>query len=189
MACGLCGCSETCAVVGVESEAQSRKNSAIMTDSLWGNLILQMAYQRDEKIKKLSKRLGLVNLGTMVAVSAIAGGALAQGIDSLYMLNPSDGHLDSYTPGIIGVSLSGATLLTFGTKIALTYKYQRQLKARQKELKQQVEKLLNHLEYSDSKCDEARKELTDLIGERATREFMQIWQSSHAVAAKPSNQS
>ena len=54
------------------------KDELPITDSLWGNLILDMAYQRDPELRKLYKRFGLVNIGTMAAIAGIAGGTFAQ---------------------------------------------------------------------------------------------------------------
>ena len=69
------------------SLAKNKRTSSLITDSLWGNLILEMAYQRDPEIKKIAKRLNLVNFGTMTAITGVAaGGTLAQGIIALSVL-------------------------------------------------------------------------------------------------------
>ncbi len=186
LACGTCGC-EASTVAAIEGTTVGHRDSSLLTDSLWGNLILEMAYQRDKKIEKLAKKLGIVNMATMAAVLGIAGGSIGQGIAALATLNPSEGHLDSYAPGIVGVSIGSATLMTFAARIYFSRKYGKQLKTRQLAIKGQIEEILNHLEYSQAKCPDVHKELAELIGERATGEFLQLWQSSHQLASNPNN--
>src|ERR1700722_17088778 len=41
------------------------KDQSLLTDSLWGNLILEMAYQRDKELQKLAKRMNIMSLGTL----------------------------------------------------------------------------------------------------------------------------
>ena len=90
---------------------------------------------------------------------------------------------DSPVPGILGITLSGATILTFVGRIYFNHRYNSKMKARQMALKQQIEAILSHLEYSEANCSDMRKELTTLIGQRATGEFLQLWQSSHQLAS------
>ena len=159
-----------------------KKNKALLTDSLWGNLILEMAYQRDEQLKKLAKRMNIVNFGTLASIGTIAGGTLSQGVIALGTLNPPAGHEDSYTPGIIGVTLSTATILTFVARMYFNHKMQTDVQDRQIAIKTKVEAVLDHLERSESKCADAQKDLTALIGDRACHEWLQLWQSSHKLA-------
>lgn len=159
-----------------------KKDKSLLTDSLWGNLILEMAYQRDKGLQKLARRMNIVNYGTMASIGAIAGGTLAQGIVALGTLNPPEGHLDSYSPGIIGTTLSTATILTFVARMYFNHHMQKAVEDRQIAIRTKVEGVLNHLERSDAKCVDAHKELTELIGERACKEWVQLWQSSHQLA-------
>jgi hypothetical protein len=162
--------------------ASQKKNKSLLTDSLWGNLILELAYQRDKELAKLAKRMNLVNLGTNASIGAIAVGTLGQGVAALSTLNPPTGHEDSYGPGILGTTLSTVTIMTFAARMYFNHKMQKDVQDRQIAIRTQVESVLNHLERSDSKCPDAQKDLTELIGERASREWLQLWQSSHQLA-------
>lgn len=179
----------TCSACGAElnsiellATTGKKKDKSLLTDSLWGNLILEMAYQRDKDLQRLAKKMNIVSIGTLGAIGAVTGGTLAQGIVAMEVLNPSAGHLDSYTPGIIGTSLSSATILTIIARMYFNHRITKQVSDRQVALKRQVETILAHLESSDAKCVAAKKELTELIGERASREWIQLYQSSHQVA-------
>lgn len=180
--CATCGATELNAVSLLDATSSKHKNVSLLTDSLWGNLILEMAYQRDPELQKIAKKLNLVNIGTMTSIAGIAGGTLAQGISALYVLNPPDGKLDSYAPLNVGVVLSSATLLTFAARVYFNHRLEKRVMARQVELKNHVESLLHHLEQCNGKCSDAKNQLTDLIGERACREWVQLWQSSHQLA-------
>ncbi len=168
------------AVGGVLGKKQ--KNEPLITDSLWGNLILDMAYQRDAEIKKLMKQLNLVNIGTMGAISAIAAGTLAQGIITLATLNPPEPLHDSYLPGAIGIGMSGLTLVTFAGRAALNHALVKKMRKRQLAIKHQVEAILAQFESSHGENDEAKTELTALIGQRAAGEWTQLWRSSNVLA-------
>jgi hypothetical protein len=162
--------------------ASQKKNRSVLTDSLWGNLILELAYQRDKELAKFGRRMNLINIGTNATIGAIALGTLGQGVGALATLNPPTGHEDSYGPGIVGTTLSTVTVMTFATRMYLNHKMQKDVQDRQVAIRTQVESVLNHLERSDSKCPDAQKDLTELIGERASREWLQLWQSSHQLA-------
>jgi hypothetical protein len=168
------------AVGGVISKKQ--KNEPLITDSLWGNLILDMAYQRDPEIKKTMKQLNLVNLGTMGAISAIAGGTLAQGIITLATLNPPEPLHDSYLPGALGIGFSGITLVTFASRAAINHCLVKKMRVRQLAIKHQVETILTQFESSRGDNAGAQADLTTLIGERATKEWVQLWRSSNVLA-------
>lgn len=178
--CATCGTALD-PVLLMESGSK-KKDKALLTDSLWGNLILEMAYQRDQPLHKLAKQMNILNLGTMASIGTIAGGTLSQGIIALQTLNPPDGHEDSYTPGIIGTTLSTATILTFVARMYFNHKMQKSVQDRQIAIRTRVETVLDHLERSESKCTDAQKDLTDLIGDRACHEWLQLWQSSHKLA-------
>jgi hypothetical protein len=162
--------------------ASQKKNKSLLTDSLWGNLILEMAYQRDKALQKLAKRMNIVNFGTMASIGTIAGGTLGQGIAALGTLNPPTGHEDSYIPGVIGTTLSMMTIMTFVARMYFNHKMQKDVQDRQIAIRTQVESVLNHLERSETKCPDAQKDLTELIGDRASHEWLQLWQSSHQLA-------
>src|SRR6185369_2923527 len=116
-----------------------------------------------------ARRMNLVSLGTMASIGAISGGTLAQAIIGMKVLNPPEGHIDSYTPLIIGTALSGVTLMIFVARMAANHKLTHQIMARQIFIKNKVENILTHMERCGGKCTEAKKDLTELIGERAAR--------------------
>jgi hypothetical protein len=183
--CATCG-TELNALSLMEGTTTKHKDKSILTDSLWGNLILEMAYQRDKGLQKLAKRMNLVNFATMASIGTIATGTLAQGIIALKSLNPQPGFEDSYTPGILGITLSSATLMTFVARMYFSRKIQVEVRDRQLALKKRVETVLFHLEHSHADCADAQKELTELIGQRACHEWTQLWQSSHQLAMNTS---
>lgn len=140
--CTTCGANLN--AISLMATDSRKKSESVLTDSLWGNLILELAYQRDKELKTLSKRMNLVSLGTLGAIGAISAGTLAQGIDALIVLNPHDGHLDSYAPGIVGVTMSSITIMTFLTRFVFNHKFQKQVRERQIAIKTHVEAVLNH---------------------------------------------
>ncbi len=158
------------------------KGELLITDSLWGNLILDLAYQRDPELRKLYKRFGLVNLGTMAAVAGIAGGTVAQGVIALATLNPQQGN-DTYLPGAIGIGMSGLTIATLITRGVINHHLAACMRNRQLAIKHKVEAILARLEQDNNQHDSNSKiELIELIGERATNEWLQLWRSCNAVA-------
>ena len=163
--------------------SKKQKTELLITDSLWGNLILDMAYQRDPQLKKIFKRFGLVNMGTMAAVAGIAGGTLAQGVVALATLNPQPGHNDNYLPGALGIGMSGLTIATFVGRAMINHHLAKCLRNRQLEIKHRVETVLAHLEQEDGQGNDSKKELVDLIGIRAANEWLQLWRSANVVAS------
>ena len=181
-AAGCTACGANLNAISLMATDSKKKNESVLTDSLWGNLILEMAYQRDKELKALAKRMNIVSVGTLGAIGAISAGTLAQGIDALIVLNPHDGHQDSYSPGIVGVAMSSITIMTFLSRFYFNHKFQKQVRDRQIAIKSRVENVLNHMEQCDAKCADAQKELTELVGPRACREWVQLFQSSHKLA-------
>jgi hypothetical protein len=185
-ACGTCGAELSSAAVLGGISASKRKSEALITDSLWGNLILDMAYQRDPDLSKLMKKMNYMNYGTMGAISGIAAGTLAQGIIALTTLNPPAGIEDSYVPGGIGVGLSAATIATFAARMYFGHRFQVEVRNKQLQIKDRVENVLTHLEHSNCDCEDAKKELIGLVGSRASNEWLQLWRSSHKLASNGS---
>lgn len=169
------------AAVGAYS-GKKKKFELLITDSLWGNLILDMAYQRDPELRKIAKHLNIVNFGTMAAITGIAGGTLAQGIIALSVLNPPPPKLDSYQPGAIGVGMSGLTIITFLGRTAFNHVLSKKMRERQLAIKHSVESILAELEATHGENPAAQAKLVALIGERATNEWLQLWRSSNVVA-------
>jgi hypothetical protein len=181
-AVGCSTCGANLEAISLLATTPQTKGESLLTDSLWGNLILEMAYQRDKELQKIAKKMNLVSMGTLGAIGAISAGTLAQGIDALIVLNPHDGHQDSYSPGIVGVAMSSVTILTFMSRFYFNHRFQKQIKDRQIAVKHKVESVLNHMEQCDAKCTDAQKQLTEMIGPRACREWVQLYQSSHKLA-------
>jgi len=182
--CASCG-AELDSLELLAADKQEYKSFGALTDSLWGNLILELAYQRDPELKRIAKRFKLVNLGTNITVAGVAGGTLAQGVTALAVLNPPAGHEDSYAPLEIGVPLSAVTLLAFMARTYCNHKLEREIVDRQMQIKKRVEGILHHMAHCQAACPDARKQLTELIGERACSEWVELWQSSHQLAMTP----
>lgn len=180
LACASCGCSEVCPLTLVDP---SQNSSSLLTESIWGNIILKMAYRRDPELQRMAKKLNLNNNASTAAFVGIAGGTLGQNVASMYSLNPPDGHEDSYGPGCVGLALDAVTNITFGARTVVGHHYRKMMKARQLEVRQRVERLVEHLEYSKTDCSEAQAELATLIGERASKECLQLWHSSHLASS------
>ncbi len=187
LACPTCGCSELCPITMMDSKSGEQKGS-LLSNSIWGNMILKMAYQHDSELQRLAKKLKLADFGSTAGLAAVSGGTMVQGVVAMQTLNPDPGLEDSYTPGIIGVCLEGAVLMIFSGGPLLIYKYRHELRARQNVIKEKVEVILHHLEHSETKCSEAQKELAELIGDRGARECIGLWQSSHQVAVPSGKQ-
>jgi len=181
--CATCG-AELVPAVLLATGGKEQKNQSLLTDSLWGNLILELAYDRDPELSKLGKSVRMMNFGTTTSVFGIAGGTLAQGISALYVLNPPAGKPDSYAPLNLGVALSSVTMLVLASRVYLGHKLAKHILQQQMQIKGRVQTALAHLERSDGQCDEARAQLKDLIGQRACNEWIQLWQSSHKLASK-----
>lgn len=184
-ACATCGCSEICPITAMDSNS-STNDPSLLSNSIWGNIILKMAYAHDPQLQRLAGKLKLVNFGTTSAYASIAGGTIGQTTVAMATLNPPDGHLDSYTAGIVGLGLSTMTMILLGGKPLVDLKYKKQFKAHQTEIRNRVEAILQHLEYSETKCSESQKELAELIGDRGAKDCIQLWQSSHQVAVTES---
>ncbi len=201
-----CGACELGPVQLLEETSGSSKLKGVVSESLWGNLILNMAYQRDKELQKLVKRQSLANLLTLGAVAGVSGLAIAQNVTTLSTLGGAahahadgggdegassgghdEGHSDSPAPGIIGLVASGTTIGALLGQIYINHRYKKKVKARQMFIRQQVDEILGQLDSGLEEGDTQQK-LVQLIGKRATREFMQLWQSSHVIAGKPSIQ-
>ena len=181
-ACATCGCSEVCPLAAMDTKFTERDPS-LLSNSIWGNIILKMAYARDPEVLRLSKKLKITNIGTTTGLGTVAGGTAAQGIVGMATLNPSDGMPDSYAPGITGLALEAGVLMVLAGGPLVQHKFRKQLKTRELAIRREVEAILQHLEFSRTNCEEAQKQLAALIGDRGARECIQLWQSSHQLAS------
>ncbi len=160
---------------------------AEVTDSLWGNLILSMAYRRDAELKHLVKKMGVSNNLFLASIAGVSGLGLAQSVTGLATLNRAEsggdeehggGHRESKGASIMGVVGSGVTLLSIGTHVYLEHRYKKQIKARQQIINHQVLHVLEELE-SGVNQELVQPKLVSLVGERATGEFLQLWRAAH----------
>jgi hypothetical protein len=164
---------------GVNEQA----STYILSNSIWGNIILKLAYKRDEKLQKLAKKLNMVNFGAMNSYLSVAGITLGQNIVSMACLNPPPGIEDSYGPGSIGLVSTGLTNIVLNGQIVLGYGIKSKIKRRQREIQQEVEAILEHLEYSQTECPDAERQLAQLVGSRASAECIELWRSCHVTAS------
>jgi hypothetical protein len=148
---------------------------ASLTKSLWGNMILSMAIQQDTEIQQVSKKLGKISGYVFANVGLTSVLSLAQSIDGIVTLQ-EDPH--PYHPPVLGLIASGLSVLGVTTQAAMTHHYKKQLLARQDALADEVSHILGHLK-SDGVSDHVTAELTSLIGDEATQEFIQLWTSAH----------
>jgi hypothetical protein len=174
----------------------SSVSAPAISDSLWGNMILQMAYQRDAEIRLLAKKLGRVNSFLLISVLGVSGLSLAQNITTLATLNNDTegghhedeeehghgGHHDSPAPAIMGIVGSGVTLAAVGTHAYLSRRYARQIIKRQDVINEQVSRLLNALSQGGDES-QVKPGLAGLIGDRAAGEFLQLWHSAHPTVS------
>ena len=182
LACATCGCSELCPLSMVQETETDTKSAASLSDSLWGSIILKMAYQRDTQIQKLSKHLRGTNYLTTGAIYTAAGGTLGQNIVSLAVLNQDQGN-DSYLPGSLGLGLSGLLNIAIDGNMLISWHMKKKIRARQLVVKGKVENILNHLQYSDASCPDAQRELAEIIGQRGAADCLKLWQLSHSQIA------
>ena len=181
LACATCGCSELCPLAMMKDDESDSKFSNSLSDSLWGNIILKMAYQRDPQLQKLMRSVKRVNAITSGSVTTAIGGTTAQNILSLATLNQDQGN-DSYLPGALGLGMSGLINITLDGSILINWRLKKKIRVRQLIVKQKVETIVNHLEFSRTSCPEAQGDLSEMIGERAANDCIKLWQSSHMAA-------
>ncbi len=181
-ACATCGCSELCPLCMVRDTETNGKKQLPLSDSLWGSIILKMAYQRDPEIQKLARHMRRVNMLTGGAFFTAVSGTLAQNTISLAVLNQDQGN-DSYLPGSLGLGLSSLMMLSFDGSMLMGWRLQKKLKVRQLAIKEKVEGLLNHLEFSASACPDAQKDLAEMIGQEGAADCLKLWGLAHSQIA------
>jgi hypothetical protein len=183
LACGTCGCSELCPLTMMKDTESGGNEHGLLSESIWGSIILKIAYQRDPVLQKLVRHKKGVNALMGGSVGSAIGGTFAQDIVSVGTLNPPPGQSDSYLPGGLGVGMSGLVNVAFDVGIAANWHLNKKIKARQLVISQRVESILNHLEKSDAECPNAQADLTEIIGAHAAADCLKLWHSSHTYAA------
>src|SRR5262249_36980180 len=154
-----------------------------------GSMIAGIAYRRDPEMQRLLKRAGRSNTLFLLSVASISGLSMAQNITGLATLNAPDSHShgeegehgdhhDSIAPSVMGLVGSGLTLGSIGAHAYLGHRYHKQIEQRRKLINARVLHVLDTLDAGPM-TDDLQTELISLIGERASREFMQIWNAAH----------
>lgn len=184
-ACATCGCSELCPLTMVEDTNSINKAKGSLSDSLWGSIILKIAYQRDPEIQKLTRHINGMSALTEGTTGAVIGGTLSQNIVSMAVLRHPDGVPDSYLPTSLGLGFSGLFNVVFDSGLLFNWRLKSKIKTRLITIRNRVEIILDHLEYSQTACPQAQADLKEIIGERAASDCIQLWQSSHAIASVP----
>lgn len=171
---------------------QGQAKKSILSESLWVNLLLSMAYQRDAQLQKYARRMGQVNTFTLLSVVGVSALGLTQSIVSLHNTHDArslevedhNGDLhahqeaDSRVPATLGLIGSGATIATLGVKAVWDGVYGHKLAKRQAELQVEVASILEALN-AGTPFREISGALSSLIGETATQEFQGLWQAAH----------
>jgi hypothetical protein len=164
------------------------------SDSLWGNMLLSMAYQRDEELQKLVRRAGHVNSLTMLSVASVSGLGLAQSIYSYNRIQPQSvdvtgahhpgGHdhvhlpLESKVPATLGIIGGGVTIAALGARAVMNRHYSRRMTSRQVAIRKSVDTILDRLTSGEDHRN-IEPELTQLVGPRAAGEFLALWRAVH----------
>src|SRR5437016_3719683 len=52
-ACGVCGCEEVCPLTMIDADEINQKPGGAGSDSIVGNMVLKLAFQRDPVLRKL----------------------------------------------------------------------------------------------------------------------------------------
>lgn len=176
----------------VVATVQGQAVKSVMSTSLWGNMLLSMAYPMDPELQRLVSKMGRVNALTLLSITGVSGLGLAQSVYALNQNKPQ--HLDveehggdhgtvtvpadSRVPATLGIVGSGVTLATLGLNAVLSKHYSRKLTQRQLIIKEKVDRILIQLKAQETNA-QTRQDLVTLVGEEATDEFLQLWQATH----------
>lgn len=179
IACATCGCSELCALNLFKDSEDRSKTPSLLSESIWGRLILGIAYNRDPELQKLKTAGKISSVSTNAMLASAGAGTLPQGIVSVYTLPDSP---DSYAPLRIGLVLESVTNLAVWSRMIVNAGLRRKIRDRQLVVRTNVENILHHLEFSQASCPEAQQQLTVLIGPKAAAECIALWTTSHGLA-------
>jgi hypothetical protein len=172
--CGLEGCPVSAsAMLNATAKKAPTKNS--VTNSIWGNLLLNITYQQDEQLQSWIKILGRVDLFTLTSMAAISGLGMAQGIDTLATLQdePHPKH-----PVVLGLVGTGTSLGSLAIRAGLNHHYGKFIAKRQLALKGQIQSILGQLK-DGTPFTNIQPAWVSLVGDKATQEFSKIWQATH----------
>lgn len=186
----------TSAASSLLAEGISNTSEGSVLESLWGSLLVSMAYRRDPAIKTVVKKMNRSNNAFLLSIAGVSGLGLAQNITVLSTLNAhqsagrhheegeghtTGGHRESTASSIMGLVGSGITLGSIGVHVYMERRYKRQLERRQHEINEQISHILEQLEQGPA-TDQLQTSLATLVGERGAREFLQLWGATHAEA-------
>jgi hypothetical protein len=203
LACNTCGgatgaasgVSAAAAAVGPRVSAGVSKTAAL-TDSLWGNLLLMMAVQRDEEMTRLAKKMKRTQVLSTLSIASALGLGMASSIVSISqnaerVVNVTGAHSvgghdhvhippNSNTPATLSLVGSGVALATLGVQSYLTHRYEKKFQTRQKTLADKLAAILTRLENGEQSAA-VKVDLTPLVGDKAAGEFMQLWDATHSL--------
>lgn len=182
-------------VYSLPEEALARKNTSAITqsslddekdriysDSLWGNLLLNMAYQRDPLLKKFIRKRNMLGpaifastLGIFTLNTVIGAYTMGQAWQSTLLPpnQPGGRHL-LVTPNAMVVAAGAMGLLTLGGSTFWFLHYDRKIKERQVFLRKSIDALLVKLNH-EGETPEIRETLGAFVGQQATDEFLRIF--------------
>jgi hypothetical protein len=157
----------------------------IDSDSLWGNLLLDMVYQRDPVLKELARRKKRIDPVTAVAVTGILGLNTAIGAYTISrgwartppLPNRAGGRHRFVIPGSMTMAAGILSALTLGGLVAWFGIYNRKIRARQVVLRESVDALLDRLNQ-EGETPEIREAFATLVGDRAADEFLQLFKAT-----------
>lgn len=172
IACELEGNAVSTSVMVTSSHAHSHDT---VTKSLWGNLLLNMAYQQDEQLQNWMKILHRVDTFTLSSVTAISGLSLAQ---SIHGFNTRTVEPHPKSPGVLAIISAGSSVGSLAVRIGMNHHYGKRIAKRQTAIKGQVQGILGQLK-DGAPFVNVQPALITLVGEEATQEFLEIWQATH----------
>lgn len=176
-------------------------NKKTSSDSMWANMLLPMAYERDALVQKYMKRQSRANLLTMLSIGSVSGLGLAQSIvgfstaqgeETVPVVSHEEGehghvhmHGESKLPSTMGIIGSGVTLATLGAKMVFDQANCAKLVNRQLVIKEQVEGIITQLKAGEP-YEHVSAQLVSLVGPMAAEEFGMFWRMSQQnIVAKP----
>ncbi len=199
---GVSGGSAITAVAGGTAGVTLHGHTSKKTtsESIWANMLLPMAYERDVDIQKYLKRQNRMNAFTFLTIGGVSAMGLAQSIVGLNTMHgqehipvemheDGEGHVhlhgDSKIPATMSIVSSGLTLATLGGKYAFDQLNGRKIVARQLVIKEQIEGILSQLKSGEPYAH-VSAQLAGLIGPVATEEFEAIWTQAHpTIVTRP----
>jgi hypothetical protein len=174
IACELEGNAVSTGVVVTSNHAHSHD---AVTKSLWGNLLLNMAYQQDAQLQSWLKTLHRVDTFTLGSVTAISGLSLAQ---SIHGFNTRAVEPHPKSPGVLAIISASSSVGSLAVRIGMNHHYGKRITKRQTDIKEQVQGILGQLKDGTPFAN-VQPALISLVGEEATQEFSEIWQATHPV--------